>query len=152
MKVVKLLPIVFLLITCCTSLEKRMNRNDSDLYIGVYDCFEDDSIKIIINNKEIVDIENLTTDSSLGITGLYIEYFLKSRDKGIIKVGNKKVVIEKEIFIDLKKDISLEIIRNNNSDKFQIDINKGKKIGISGCSDDRKHTKMTYFKRNRTVE
>ncbi len=152
MKAIKFFPLIFLLIISCNSLEERIKQHNSDLYIGVYDCFENDSVKIIINNKEIVNIENLTSDTSLGITGLYIEYYLESRDKGLIKIFNKNSLIEKDIYIDLKKSITLEIIRNNNSDKFQIDINKGKKIGISGCSEDRRNTFITYLRRNILVE
>ena len=146
------LPLFFFFILGCKSIERRMATHDSDLYIGIHDCFENDTLKVLINDQEIINITNLTSNS-LGVTDIYIQYYSTGKNKGIIVIYNSnKSETRKEIYLDLKKEIMLEVIRNNNSDKFLIDIKKGKKIVVSGCSEDRKTTSIIYFKKKIIVE
>lgn len=128
-----------------------MAIHDSDLYIGIHDCFENDTLKVLINNQEIINITNLTSNS-LGVTDIYTEYYSVGKNKGIIIKNSNKSETRKEMYLDLKKEIMLKVIRNNNSDKFLIDLKKGRKIVVSGCSEDRKTTSIIYFKKKIIVE
>ncbi|RKS26196.1 hypothetical protein CLV94_1253 [Flavobacterium endophyticum] len=145
------LPLFFLFILGCKSIERRMAIHDSDLYIGIHDCFENDTLKVLINNQEIINITNLTSNS-LGVTDIYTEYYSVGKNKGIIIKNSNKSETRKEMYLDLKKEIMLKVIRNNNSDKFLIDLKKGRKIVVSGCSEDRKTTSIIYFKKKIIVE
>lgn len=115
--------------------------------MGLYDCFENDSVKILVNNQEIISVNDLSSDPILSITDLYIEYYRISKRNGLIKVYNESI-FEKLIFINLNKQIELIIIRNNYSDVFQVDFKKGKKIRVIGCNDHRRDTKIYYLKKN----
>lgn len=155
MRTILLLIFIFLfffLILGCKSLERKIETHNSNLYIGLHDCFENDTLKVLINDVEIINVANLTSNT-LGITETYTEYYSARKNKGVIVIYNSnKAKTRKEMHLDLKKEIMLEVIRNAHSDKFLIDLKKGKKIVVSGCSEDRKTTSIIYFKKEIIVE
>lgn len=152
MIITKYLSLVLLFLVSCKTFENKIKKHQSDLYIGVYDCFYEDNLKILLNNTEVVNIEKLSSNATLGTTGFFIEYFLDRKEKGLMMINTKDTLIRKDIFINLENDIQLEVIRNGNSNKFKIKISESKKIAISGCSNDRKSTLISYFRKKRMVE
>jgi len=139
MKTLKILT-VLLILSCisCKTLEEKIENHKPDLYFTFLDCFDNDSIILLIKHEEIINVNNLSS-TSLGSTKLSFEYYAEAKDSGIFIIKNGNLKTEKKGFVNRNKEYEMEIIRNGSSQKFNLHFDKKRKFIISGCAEDRKN-------------
>lgn len=115
----------------CLALEDKVNQKKFSFYIGLSSCFKGETIKIIGNGYDILNIENVTSDTESGFSDINIYYYEKGGEgKLVIKQGDS--IITKDYYLD-KSNLVLKVYRGKYLNKFKLDLNKGKRILIDGC-------------------
>lgn len=119
--------IILLILSSCT-----VNSNmDNKFMIRFASCFNSDKVSLYINEQVIFKNLVIKTDDELDLTPIRVIYF----SDNTIKVYNKKEILYSNK-IDLDKEISLYIEKNNKIQKKTILLSKGKRFVIDGCNND----------------
>ncbi|TGN21629.1 hypothetical protein [Empedobacter tilapiae] len=123
----KLSIIILLILSSCA-----VNNNmDNKFMIRFASCFNSDKVSLYINEQVIFKNLVIKTDDELDLTPIRVIYF----SDNTIKVYNKKDILYSNK-IDLDKEISLYIEKNNKIQKKTISLSKGKRFVIDGCNND----------------
>lgn len=130
----------------CSSLDKRVKKNKMDFYIGLNSCFEKDNIVIKLNDVELFNKKEVSSDRYSGNTGVFIQYYEDSKQQGLFVVSDNFDKIRKDAFINFKNNLTLEISRNDVVKKYKINLKKGNRILIDGCNDNFNSTSIRYFR------
>ena len=97
--------------------------------IAMQDNFANDTVSVKIG-KCILFKNRILTSGDTGFSGLIAEYF-HPNNMMITYYGEKRIVQEKKCRINLKKDIILHLKLNGKKSDSIINLNNGKRIGLS---------------------
>jgi len=98
--------------------------NDIDFNIILASGFESDTISLKVNNNNIIESEIITSNLSLGLTGLSVY----QNKNNLVVISNNEKALKEKVLLDKKIDIEVNV---NNKVYFKtINLKKGKNIFI----------------------
>lgn len=119
--------IVFITMSFVLKSQKNMV---SCLEIDFQDFFLNDSVSLAINQYFIFANKILNSDFSSGITDMRVKIY-RSKNESFVIIGNDSIMIG-----SMTDTIIINATLNGNENKYKIDIDKGKYIGLSKKCDD----------------
>lgn len=124
--------ILFLIVFTSCSQEKKVvvSKDENDFEIHFQDHFLNDTLSLKIGSCKILDKQILKSNEVLGVTKFVI--IAKSLENEIVI----KFLEEKHFCPKLSNGISLGVILNSKNQIIEIDLSKGKYIGLSNSKND----------------
>ncbi len=111
--------------SCMTNYKNSHNKETMFFEIVFQDFFSKDIVELKLNGHTVFDGE-LTSDKVLGVTNIRILGYENEKKSCSVKLINKSIEFDLE-----KGKLNLEVFINKSSKKIEVDLAKGKYIGIS---------------------
>jgi len=127
--------ISLVIVTGCSSLDKKIKNNKPSFVIELSSCYDHENVDVYINGEAVVlNFTNVKSNESTGLSNVFFEYY-EHLDKGKLLINDRKEKEEQSVFLNKNEGINLKVIRNGFENEFTLDLAKGWNILMSGCDE-----------------